>query len=286
MKDSSPLISVIIPCYNYGHYIPEALESVRSQTNTDWECIIVNDGSSDNSKEVIGKFIQGDARFRLIDIPNSGVSYARNIAVAQAAGEYLFPLDADNYLHPDCLARCLGEFERDAHLRLVYTEAELFGEENGLWNLPEFDYATMLKYNMVDNSCMFRREDFLRVGGYRTNMVYGLEDWDFFIALLYGAAKSQVLKIKEPLYSYRVNPKSRRMTVAASNRQKEMLDLIIYNNFQIYREYFPGIFERVHAYDFDKTLLNKPLVKFAGNLLIRLSVLKGRLSGNKKGARS
>ena len=66
------------------------------------------------------------------------------------------------------------------------------------------------------------------------NMVHGLEDWDFFIALLYGCNKEQVIKINKPLYSYRVNTSGRRMTVAANGRQKDMLDCMVYNNFFIY----------------------------------------------------
>jgi glycosyltransferase involved in cell wall biosynthesis len=275
------IVSVIVPCYNYGNFIPEALNSIREQTYLNWECIIVDDGSTDNSRQVIEAFIANDPRFKLISISNSGVSAARNTGVAHSKGAYLFPLDADNIMHPDCLSKCVAEFVKVPGTRLVYTEAELFGAENGRWNLPDFEYKTMLKYNMVDNSSLFLRKDFDRVGGYRTNMVYGLEDWDFFIALLHGCTNGQVVKIKEPLYYYRVNQKGRRLTVAASGRQKEMLDLMVYNNFMIYQEYFPGIFSRIHDYEFDKKILSKGPVKLVANLLVRLSALKNGFSRNK-----
>jgi glycosyltransferase involved in cell wall biosynthesis len=272
-------VSVIVPCYNYGDYIPEALSSIREQTYMNWECIIVDDGSTDNSRQVIEAFIQNDPRFKLISVANSGVSAARNTAVAHSKGAYIFPLDADDKMHPDCLKRCMAEFVKAPDTRLVYPEVELFGAENCRWNLPAFDYKTMLKYNMVDNGSLFLRKDFDRVGGYRTNMIYGLEDWDFFIALLHGCRNEQVIKIKEPLYFYRVNQRGRRLTVAASGRQKEMLDLMVYNNFSIYKEYFPEIFSRIHAYDFDRTMLNKPSVKALVKTLIRLSALKKKLLG-------
>lgn len=277
MSESGVLISVIVPCYNYGHFVTEALTSVVNQTCTRWECIIVNDGSTDNSKNVIEAFIKDDPRFRLIDIPNSGVSRARNRAIAEANGKYLFPLDADNRMHPECLERCIAEFDKNPDLRLVYTEAELFGEEQGLWNLPPFDYKTMLKYNMVDNSSLFRKADFDRVGGYRTNMMHGLEDWDFFIALLYGSTPGQVLKLNQPLYYYRVTSSSRRVTVEASGRQKQMLDLMVYNNYPIYMEYFGGIFERIHAYDFQKTMMQKKSVRLLVSFLVWLSGIKAKL---------
>lgn len=276
------MVSIIVPCYNYEQYVLEALQSISAQDFKDWECIIVNDGSTDNSRSVIESYISGDPRFTLINIPNSGVSVARNTGVAHSGGKYIFPLDADNKMFPDCIGRCLEEFQKDPAIRLVYSEAELFGAENGLWNLPPFDYKTMLKYNMIDNSCLFLRQDFDRVGGYRTNMVHGLEDWDFFIALLHGYGPDQVVKIGEPLYYYRVNTSGRRMTVASNGRQKAMLDLMVYNNFAIYQEYFPDIFDRIHQFDFNRTMMNKKTVKFVVNLLIGLSALKGKLLGKQK----
>jgi glycosyltransferase involved in cell wall biosynthesis len=277
------MISVIVPCFNMEDTVVQTLESVLSQTYPDWECVVVNDGSTDGSEEKIRAFIEIDPRFRLINTKNSGVSAARNTAVAHSSGHYLFPLDGDNYIHKDCLKICVAEFEKRSDMKLVNTEAELFGGETGLWNLPDFDYKTMLKYNMVDNSSLFLRQDFDRVGGYRLNMVHGLEDWDFFIALLYGCTQEQVVKIKEPLYFYRVNNKGRRLTVAASTRQSEMMDLMIYNNFPIYREYFPDIFTRIHAYDFQKTMLEKMPVKWLIRMMMGASAFKNKLLRKKTG---
>lgn len=270
------MISIIMPAFNAAGYINEALDSVLRQTYSNWECIIVNDGSTDDTGKIVESLIRGDCRFNLINTVNSGVSSARNTAVANARGTYLFPLDADNKMHPECLEKCMARFEKNDNLKLVYTDAELFGEETGRWGLPPFDYKTMLHHNMVDNSCLFLKSDFDRVGGYRRNMVYGLEDWDFFIALLHGVSNSQVVKIDEPLYFYRVNNKGRRLTVAAGSRQSEMMDLMVYNNFQIYREYFPDIFTRIHAYDFQKTMLAKKPVKWLVRRMIAASAFKNR----------
>jgi glycosyltransferase involved in cell wall biosynthesis len=273
------LVSFIVPVYNGAEYVTETIRSIIAQTYQQWECIIVNDGSTDHSQQVVESLIDHDHRFTLINIPNSGVSIARNTAVAHSNGKYLFPLDADNKIAATCIERCVEEFEKRDDVKLVYTEAELFGASSGLWNLPPFDYRTMLKYNMVDNSSLFLRADFDRVGGYRTNMVHGLEDWDFFIALLAPYANEQIVKIKDPLFYYRVNPSGRRMTVAASKRQTDMEELLIYNNFPIYQKYFPDIFTRIHAYDFQTTLLKKKPVKLLTDLMLRVSKLKRRLSG-------
>lgn len=274
MNNPDIIVSIIVPCYNYAHYLAEALDSVLKQTYSNWECIIVNDGSTDNTKALSETYVNKDPRFKLINIPNSGVSVAKNSGVAQAKGTHIFPLDADNKMHPECISLCVHEFEKNPGTRLVYTEAELFGEETGLWNLPAFDYKTMLKYNMIDNSAMFLKKDFDRVGGYRLNMIHGLEDWDFFIALLYGCKPEQVIKINKPLYSYRVSNSGRRMTVASNGRQADMLDCMVFNNFFIYKEYFPQIFTRIHEYEFLKTMMAKPPIKWLSKCMIKLSSVR------------
>jgi glycosyltransferase involved in cell wall biosynthesis len=270
------IVSIIVPCYNYGGFVLEALNSIAAQTFTGWECIVVNDGSTDNSREVIEGFIAGDPRFKLINIGNSGVSVARNTGVAQAKGMYIFPLDADNRIHPECIGRCVAAFNKRPDTRLVYTEAELFGAAAGLWDLPDFEYRDLLKFNMVDNTSLFLKKDFDRVGGYRTNMVDGLEDWDFFIALLYGCTKEQVVKIRERLFFYRVREKSRGSSLAVKSEFGLMVDNIVLNNFHIYQEYFPDIFNRIHAYDYHVTLLNKRPIKWMTKLLVSLSKLKAK----------
>jgi glycosyltransferase involved in cell wall biosynthesis len=277
-------VSIIVPVYNAGAYIRETLESIKQQVFPLWECIIVNDGSTDNSRETIESFIKDDPRFKLVDIPNSGVCVARNTGACHAGGVYLFPLDSDDRIAPSCIARCLEEFDKNPGLRLVCPQGELFGAETGLWALPGFDYRTMLHHNMIHNSSLFRRADFERIGGYRTNMKYGLEDWDFFIALLYKTTPDEVVQLKEPLFYYRVSNKGRRLTAAAGLRQSEMMDLIVYNNFQIYREYFPDIFNRIQDYDFQKAMLNKKPVNLVVKTMLGASALKNKLFRNKTGS--
>ncbi len=278
------LISVIVPCFNQEDMILQTLESISSQTYSNWECIIVNDGSTDNSQKKIQDFIQNDSRFKLINIKNSGVSIARNTAVANSNGVYLFPLDGDDYIDKDCLEKCLVGFEKNLNVKLAYTDSEFFGKEAGPWNLPDFDYPTMLKYNMVHNSSMFFREDFDRVGGYRTNMVHGLEDWDFFIALLEPYTNAQVIKIKEPLFHYRVTEKSRRNTLITTSKFNLMLDNIVYNNFRIYQKYYPNIFERIQKYDYHHVMMNKTLIKMATSLYNQLHKIKNRINKKSRNA--
>lgn len=100
-----PKVSVIVPCYNQSKYITECLDSVLAQTFTDYEVIVVNDGSTDNSSQIIRQYIQKYENFKLIEQPNHGVVIARNNAIIQAAGEYIYPLDADDKIAPECLEK-------------------------------------------------------------------------------------------------------------------------------------------------------------------------------------
>lgn len=99
------LVSVIMPCYNQGCYLSEALESVINQTYSDWECIIIDDGSTDSSEEIAKEYCQKDGRIRYIYQDNAGVIAARNNAIAASSGEYILPLDADDSISTVYLRR-------------------------------------------------------------------------------------------------------------------------------------------------------------------------------------
>ncbi len=103
------VVSVIVTCYNNAQYLDEALESVIAQTFSKWECVIVNDGSTDNTEEVSRKWVIKDERFKYIYQENRGVSNARNLGISQAEGEFILPLDADDKLSSNYIESCLNE---------------------------------------------------------------------------------------------------------------------------------------------------------------------------------
>ncbi len=95
------LVSIIIPCYNQAQYLPDALGSVLAQTYPHWECVIVNDGSTDNAEEVAREWVIKDDRFKYVKKKNGGLSSARNTGLALAVVEYIQFLDADDLLEVD-----------------------------------------------------------------------------------------------------------------------------------------------------------------------------------------
>lgn len=108
-----PKISVVVPCYNQAQYLDECLQSVLNQTYQDWECIIVNDGSPDNTEDVAKSWAEKDTRFIYLSKENGGLSSARNAGIEIAKGEWILPLDADDKIGERYLELAEKEFEND-----------------------------------------------------------------------------------------------------------------------------------------------------------------------------
>ena len=178
------LVSLIIPCYNQSKFLDECLQSVLDQTFQDWECIIVNDGSNDDTESISKKWVDKDERFLYIYQDNGGLSRARNKGISRAKGEFILPLDADDKIANRYVELAVAQFQSDTSLKVVYCKAEKFGSVTGIWNLPVFSLSNLSKDNMIFCSALFKKTDWAAVGGYDVNMIYGWEDWEFWIAIL------------------------------------------------------------------------------------------------------
>lgn len=114
-------VSVIMPTYNRAHTLPLAISSVLNQTYTNWELIIVDDGSTDNTKEVVSRAASEDQRVRYVSLPrNAGVSAARNRGIKEAAGDYVSYLDSDNYMYTDWLENMMNFLDRHKNVSWVF----------------------------------------------------------------------------------------------------------------------------------------------------------------------
>ncbi|OUL63023.1 glycosyltransferase family A protein [Flavobacterium sp. AJR] len=182
MRD--PIVSIIVPCYNQAQYLNEALQSVLDQTYENWECIIISDGSLDNTQEIAENWVKKDKRFRYYYQQNAGVSSARNLGIRNSIGEYILPLDGDDKIAQNYIQQAIKAFENDESLKLVYCKAEKFGDETGNWNLAPFSLKALALDNMIFCSAVYRKRDWELVRGYDDNMQEGLEDWEFWIAFL------------------------------------------------------------------------------------------------------
>ncbi|RDV14870.1 glycosyltransferase family 2 protein [Pontibacter diazotrophicus] len=195
------LVSVIVPCYNYGHYLAEALDSVLSQTYKEWECIIVNDGSTDHTEEVALSFCGQDNRFKYIFQENQGVVTARNSALQIARGKYILPLDGDDKIHSRYIEKGIEVLENNEGVKVVYCKAAYFGELTGEIVLKPYTFENLLIRNMIFCTALHRKADSDKVGGYNSFMNKGLEDWDYWISIL--KEGGEAYQIPEILFYYR-----------------------------------------------------------------------------------
>lgn len=193
-------ISVIIPCYNQGEFLEESVNSVLNQTFKDFEIIIVNDGSTDEKTiEILNKFDK--PKTRIINTSNQKLSSARNNGIKEASGKYILPLDADDVVGPDYLELANNVLDENLGIGIVYCNAEYFGAMQGCWELPPYSFPDILLSNCIFCSSLFRKSDWEKVGGYNPNMIYGFEDWDFWLSLI--ELGVLVCKIDKVMFYYR-----------------------------------------------------------------------------------
>ena len=229
----TPLISIIVPCFNQGEYITEALESVECQTYSNWECIIVDDGSTDNSKSKIKTFVDRDNRFQYIYQDNQGVVSARNNAITASKGKYILPLDGDDKIVSLYLEMAVPILENDDNVGLVYCDIEVFGVNSQNMSLRPVTLRNILASGCCVNASVFRRQDFDIVGGFKEYMHNGWEDWDFFISIIELGRKAE--KIEKVLFYYRILPISRDRTI--ENRQNLHSEIVSRHAMSYYTEY-------------------------------------------------
>lgn len=189
----APLVSIILPCYNYGRYLSDALDSLLAQSYSNWECVIVDDGSTDKTEEVVKTYAQKDPRFKYIRQKNSGVSIARNQALKAAAGNYFQLLDADDLLEVDKLKLQVAYLEENPAIDLVYSSMVFFKEadpdyvvgpklmhdKQPVSGSGEAVLQQLLDDNLFLPGCMiFRRSLYEEVGLFKKG-IEGIEDWDY-----------------------------------------------------------------------------------------------------------
>ncbi len=179
-----PKVSVIIPCYDLGIFLDEAVDSVLSQSFQDFEIIIVNDGSTDaDTNQMLQSYDK--PRTKVLWTENQGLPSARNHGIRASQGEYVCCLDADDKYHPDFLARTVEVLNVDHSEKVgfVTTWVTVFGEENYEWKTEGYKPPRLALENVVHVASLFRRKCWTEVGGYATNLE-GYQDWNFWISIV------------------------------------------------------------------------------------------------------
>jgi len=224
-------VSIITPCFNREKFIAETLDCIQKIDYSNWECIVVDDGSTDNSGKIIQEFVQKDDRFKYLYHPNCGISITKNTAVANSNGKYIFPLDSDDLISPYYIKEAVEIMENNPNVKVVYANGSLFGDKKRKWNLNDYTFNDLLISNCIHNSALFRRIDFDNCGGYDPGLVIN-EDWDLWINILKNGG--EVVKIKKEYFFYRKHNES---SIMKHYQQKtETLKVIYHKNKELYAD--------------------------------------------------
>jgi len=207
---NTSLVSVIVPAYNAQAFIGETIQSVINQTYSDWEMLIVDDGSTDETAEVVKTYL-GDPRIKYFHQSNQERSAARNHGIRRASGEYIAFLDADDLWLPDKLRRQVDYLNNHPEVGLCFTNRTLINSKGVPIPAPKItvpldkdQFSELLKVNFISNSTVMTTRSIVnRVGLFDESLpAFGSEDWDMWLRI---ARFYPIYFIDKPLMLYRVH---------------------------------------------------------------------------------
>lgn len=215
-------ITVIIPCHNYEEYVAEAINSVLAQTLKPQRIIVIDDGSTDNSRGIVRKY--KDKGVELVEKPNGGVVSTKNLGIKLSTTSWTVFLDADDILEPDYLEMV---YKRSAsgNFDIVYTDMKYFGAKDEVLKAGSYNFNRFIGTgNFVHNSALISTHLLKQVGGYKNVMKGGYEDWELYITLAEaGASFGYVAK---PLLRYRQHGQHSSRNVNAEAEAKRLWKMV------------------------------------------------------------
>jgi len=262
MSNQNPKVSVIIPTYNRAKLLPRTINSVLNQTFQDFELIIVDDGSTDNTKEVIKGFQNKDERIKYVYQNNQGESGARNTGLRESQGEYVAFLDSDDEWLPEKLEKELELFKRSdrKHLGFVSCNA-LIKKGDGIreYKTPRYknNFKELLKRNFIcsPSSVLIKNKVFNSVGVFDKKLKIG-PDWDMWIRI---AREYDFDFVPEPLFKYYIHGNNITKTLSLSKKERNLK--YIFQKYKKYYEQNPKIYSAKLRYDGTRYVLAKQLRK-------------------------
>jgi glycosyltransferase involved in cell wall biosynthesis len=239
-ENAVPTVSVIIPCFNLGEYLDEAVDSVLAQTFDDFEVLIVDDGSTDPATR---ELLEGYTRPKttVFRTPNRKLAAARNFLVSRARGRYLCALDADDKLHPEYLERTVSVLDAEPGLTFVSTHLQMFGEETAVWpSVDRCDLPMLLCDDTVITPALVRRDAVLACGGYDEHMPHqGDEDWHLWMTLVENGHRGVILP--DVLFFYRRRPNSMCIQCTTGQVHLDLVGYLARKHAQSYRKHLTEV---------------------------------------------
>lgn len=220
-NSSAPRVSIVIPCFNQGELLVEAVASVERSVPEPYELIIVNDGSTEPRTLQVLDALRS-AGYRVLDQENQGLAAARNRGISEARAPYVLPLDADNRLRPAFVEPALQILERDPKIGVVYGDRHDFGMHEGTVDVPPFSADRLLPFNYIDACALLRKEVWSACGGYDGAMPSpGWEDWDLWLGAIERGWEFHHHPVEA--FDYRIAPQSMSAAIRESEETRRAL---------------------------------------------------------------
>ncbi len=268
------MVSVIIPCYNDGQYLEEAVMSACESFYKPLEIIIVDDGSEDALTRKVLRSMESAGR-TVVYAQHGGPARARNEGIKRACGKYILPLDADDKISPEYISEAASILEERSDIGIVYCLADYFGSRTGEWKLPDYNIGIMLYQNIIFSAGMFRKSDWERAGGYDESFLNYLEDWDFWLSLL--GLGLQPYRIEKIYFHYRKrgDSLSRSNTKITYEEKEQYLHKIRQKHLELYRQHIQEwadvLIDKFHQAKIDYHVLMKKHELSEDNRWLKLS---------------
>jgi glycosyltransferase involved in cell wall biosynthesis len=213
------MISIIIPCYNQEKYLEETVISALNSTYRPIEIIIVNDGSTDGSKELAEQLANQHQEIKVLNQQNQGVAVARNHGIKVAKGIFILCLDGDDLISDNYLEEAAKILTNKPEVKVVYCKALKFNEKTKKpWKLKPFSRNMLARDNMIFVSALFRKSDWEACAGFSEDMHYGREDWEFWIKMLKNGG--EVIQLPFIGFFYRLTASSKRKKTGTNEKKR------------------------------------------------------------------
>lgn len=236
---NSPLVSIVITCYNYGNFIEDAVNSVEHQTYPNVEVIIINDGSTDSTDTVCKRLAAQYKSIRYLYQENRGIIATRNRGLTEARGTFIIFLDADDYLDKNYVHDTVQIALTD-NVDIVYTDYKMFGARNETSSFPQFTLEELKNHNFIHIGSLIRAKAAKAAQFDEGIRQMSHEDWDFFLALCMSGAKAK--KCASTFLWYRIHQQSRNNKLEDDKGRFKFAQVYQYiiNKYPEYTEYLSG----------------------------------------------
>jgi glycosyltransferase involved in cell wall biosynthesis len=246
---SAPRVSVIVPVFDAGADLERALASVAAQGRDDVEIVIVDDGSRDPQTLALLDAAARRPGTSVHHTPNRGPSAARNLAIEHARGTYVLPLDADDYLAPEYLAKTVPILDAEPDVGIVHTWIGLVGGHHGVWRTGPLTLPALLVRCTVHVTALYRRALWGDVGGYDPAFVETAEDWDFWLRAVERGWTAR--EVPEVLSYYQRSERSRERKARAPDVSGKVMRRIVAKHRALYERHLDdalvGMYEHLMA---------------------------------------